>query len=91
MLRCRTTQLREDFLKISTNSRRFPVDSKLERAMQSHRRGVTKIDPNTTAMCFQMITAQQAAAPGSEVIGGKEAAGMSKAMVSSANVNVVGG
>ena len=64
---------------------------KSEKAIKCHRGGLTKIDPETTAMCFQMIAAQQAAAPGSEVIGGEEAAGMSKATVSTASVNIVGG
>lgn len=89
-LRCGTTQLRERlFLQVTTNNCRITVDLKYEGPMECHRRGRTEIDPDTTAMCFQKIEAQQAAAQYSGDFG-EEAAGMSKATVRTTSVNIVG-
>lgn len=76
------------FIQVSTYSCRITVVVKSEGAMQCHRRGLTNIDPDATAMSSQNIAAQQAATQDSEVFG-EEAAGMSKATVSVASVNIV--
>ena len=65
------------------------VDLKTKGPIGCHRRGLTEIDRDTTAMCFQKIGAQQAAAQGSEIFG-EEAAGMSEATVCTTSVNIVG-
>ena len=77
------------FLQVSTNVCRITVYLKSEAAMQCHRRGLMKIDPDTRAMKFEKIAAHQAAAQGSEGFG-EEAGGINKVTVSVTSMKMLG-